>query len=104
MVDTRRETQALSAGDVVLSVPMDLCIIRQLDSSDATVGTAAPCDLCDAPPSSVKEPYHKSGSPKVKVSEGERRSILWVSEMFLTAELLGAIFGEEEVRKEFESD
>ena len=98
MVDTRRETQALSAGDVVLSVPMDLCIIRQLDSSDATVGTAAPSDLCDAPPSTVKEPYHKSGSPKV--SEGERRSILWVSKIILTAELLGAIFGEEEVRKE----
>ena len=73
-------------------------IIRQLDSSDATVGTAAPSDLCDAPPSTVKEPYHKSGSPEV--SEGERRSILWVSKIILTAELLGAIFGEEEVRKE----
>ena len=56
------------------------------------VETAAPSDLCA---SGVKEPCrHKSGSPKV--SAGEGKSILWVSEMFLAAELLGAIFGEEE--------
>ena len=31
-------TQALSQGDVVLSVPMDVCIIRQLDAQDALTG------------------------------------------------------------------
>ena len=36
-------TQALSQGDVVLSVPMDVCIIRQLDAQDALTGKESEC-------------------------------------------------------------
>ena len=43
--DIDDDPQAFGKGDVVLSVPLDVCIIRQLDAQEAMAGRSAPCCL-----------------------------------------------------------
>lgn len=73
-------------GDVVLSVPLDVCIIRQLDAKDAMAGESE-TRLSD-------RDEEQKGGQDVKLSEAERKSMLWVVELFLSAELLSELFGQ----------
>ena len=43
--DIDDDPQAFGKGDVVLSVPLDVCIIRQLDAQEAMAGCSGPCCL-----------------------------------------------------------
>jgi hypothetical protein len=82
--------QAFRKGDEVLSVPLDVCIIRQLDAQDAM-----------AAPEAGGEGAALEGKVSIQATEGQiqltqaqRKSMLWVVELFLTAELLSELFAE----------
>ncbi len=57
----------IEAGTLVLEVPLDLCIIRQLDASDANLKVEG------------------------EMTVTQRKQLCWILEFFLTAELLQAI-------------
>ena len=57
----------IECGAVVLDVPLDICIIRQLDASEANI--------------KVEE----------QMSITQRKQLCWILEFFLTAELLQAV-------------
>ncbi len=57
----------IEAGTLVLEVPLDICIIRQLDASDANLKVEG------------------------EMTVTQRKQLCWILEFFLTAELLQAI-------------
>ena len=71
-------------GDVVLSVPLDVCIIRQLDAQDAMA--------CESQEHVADGDSGHKGNENIKLSEPQRKSMLWVVELFLSAELLSKLF------------
>lgn len=80
--------QAFEQGEVVLSVPMDVCIIRQLDAQDAM---ASPDEKTEKK-EEVGGVVGEESSPEL--TETHRKSMLWVVELFLSAELLASLFAD----------
>jgi hypothetical protein len=76
-------------GDVILSVPLDVCIIRQLDAKDAMAESESDAAQSGGAPSG-------GDGEEVKLTEAQRKSMLWVVELFLSAELLSELFAGEQ--------
>jgi hypothetical protein len=86
----RVTSQAFSKGDEVLSVPLDVCIVRQLDAQDAM---AAP-EAAGEGAALAGQVSIQATAGQIDLTQAQRKSMLWVVELFLTAELLSELFAE----------
>jgi hypothetical protein len=89
--------QAFEQGDVVLSVPMDVCIIRQLDAQDAMASPDEKTERKDEVGGDGRNEKVVAGEESSpELTETHRKSMLWVVELFLSAELLASLFADQD--------